>query len=161
MNVLMLSSLLAVVIAVGATPASDQKPAGRPTRIGACTLLTQDVVVKVTTPAAKTKANTPPVETPVGVNGSQCAYDGGVVVQIDPFAGADRMRKSPEKDWVLVSGVGETAYFHNVRNFMAELIVWSGSHHFGVLMDVPAGGTAEQIKPALIELANLIIPKLK
>ena len=96
----------------------------------------------------------------MGVNGSQCDI-GGLILQIDPFAGADQMRKSPRKDWVPVSGAGETAYFHAVQNFVAELIVWSGPRHFGILMDVPAGGTAEQIKPKLIELANAIIPKLK
>jgi hypothetical protein len=41
-------SLLAVVSAMGAPPSSDQKPAGNPAGIKACTLLTREVVDKVT-----------------------------------------------------------------------------------------------------------------
>jgi hypothetical protein len=41
------------------------------------------------------------------------------------------------------------------------LAVWSGTHHFGILMEVPVGGTAEQLKPNMIQLANLVIPHLK
>lgn len=157
MHVLILS-LLALVSVVDAPPSSDQNPAGNATRIDACTLLTRDVVDKVR--VARTAVKTPPEESPVGLNGSYCDY-GGVGLQINPFAGADRIRKSPAKDWVPVSGVGETAYFNNVRDFFAELIVWSGSHHFAIQMEVPVGGTAEQLKPNTIQLANLIIPKLK
>jgi hypothetical protein len=40
-------------------------------------------------------------------------------------------------------------------------MVWTGAHHFTIQMDVPNGGTAEQTKPAAIELARTIIPKLK
>lgn len=159
MSVLVLS-LLAVASAVGAVPSVGQTPAGNPARLNACAVLTRDMVDKVAVAAAKATVTSAPTATPVGVNGSQCDY-GGITLQIDPFAGADRMRKTPAKDWVPVSGVGETAYFHNVRDFMAELIVWSGSHHFGVLMDVPVGSTAEQIKPNLVQLASLIVPKLK
>jgi hypothetical protein len=159
MNVFVLS-LLAAVSAAGAPPPSDQKPAGNPARLNACTVLTRDMLDKLAPPAAKAALKTPSGDTAVGVNGSQCDY-GGLMFQIDPFAGADRMRKTPAKDWAPVSGVGETAYFHNVRDLMVELLVWSGSHHFGLMMDVPEGSTAEQVKPNLIQLANLIIPKLK
>ena len=113
-NVLILS-VLAVVSADGRS-LRDQKPAGNPPRINACTILTPDIVAKFTT-AVKTTVESKPTETPVGVNGSFCDY-GGIGLQIDPFAtvSADRMRKSPTKDWVPVSGVGDTAYFHNVKN---------------------------------------------
>jgi hypothetical protein len=159
MTVIILS-LLAVVSSVGGTPSFAQKPAGNPARINACTILTRDVAAKATTAASKTVLKSTPEERPVGLNGSYCDY-GGIGLQIDPFAGADRIRQSPEKNWVPVSGVGDTAYFYNVRDFFAELIVWSGSHHFAIQMEVPAGGTAEQLKPNTIQLANLIIPKLK
>jgi hypothetical protein len=150
-------SLLAVASVAGAAPAPDQ-PAGNPMRINACTLLTRDVVDKVK--VAKTVVTIPPEEKPAGAKGSYCDY-GGVGLQIDPFAGADQIRKSPQKDWVPVSGVGDTAYFKNVQNVFAELIVWSGSHHFAIQMEVPVGATAEQLKPNTIQLAHLIIPKLK
>lgn len=160
MTVLILS-LLAVVSAADAPSSSAQKAAGNPPRINACTVLTPDVVAQFTT-ATRTKMKTPPTETPVGVNGSQCDY-GGIGLQIDPFAtvSADRMRKAPAPDWVPIRGVGDTAYFHNVQNALAEMFVWSGSRHFGILIEVPAGSTSEQLKPTMIQVANLIIPKLK
>ena len=71
------------------------------------------------------------------------------------------MRKSPGSGWVPVTGVGDAAFFHNVQNALAELFVWSGSHHFGILIDVPAGSAAEQLKPHMIEVANRIVPKLR
>jgi hypothetical protein len=160
MNVLILS-LLAVVSTVGSVPAFDQKPAGNPTRIHACTILTPDVVAKFTT-ATKIKVESAPTEAPIGVNGSQCDYS-GIALHIDPFATvtADRMRKSPDREWAPISGVGETAYFHNVKDAFAEMFVWTGAHHFGILADVPAGTTAEQLKPAMIQVANLVAAKLK
>lgn len=152
MSVLIAVSL-AVFTASGPT-AAEQTPA----RVSACALLTRELVTKVTTPKMTVKAK--PSETPVGARGSNCDY-GGVILQVDPFAGADKMRSSPQKTWVAVSGVGETAYFNTAYNAFAEIIVWSGTHHFGIYMDVPPGATAEQLKPNLIQLANLIIPKLK
>ena len=105
---------------------------------------------------------TPPSGSPIGVNGSQCDY-GGIALHIDPFAtvSADRMRKTPNSDWVPVTGVGDAAFFHNVQNVMVEMFVWSGSHHFGILMDVPAGSASEQLKPHMIQVAKLIVPKLR
>jgi len=51
--------------------------------------------------------------------------------------------------------------FHNVQNALAELFVWSGSHHFGILIEVPDGSTAEQLKPHMIQVAKQIAPKLR
>lgn len=160
MSVLILS-LLSVLSTMGVAPASHQKQGNTPARVDACTILTADMAAGVTT-ATKTKMTTPPEASPVGVNGSQCDY-GGIALHLDPFAtvSADRMRKSPNRDWVPVSGVGDAAFFHDVKNMMVEMIVWSGSHHFGILMDVPAGSTSEQLKPHMIQLANLIVPKLR
>jgi hypothetical protein len=97
-------------------------------------LLTRDLITKAT--PSKITVNAQPSETPVGVRGSNCDY-GGVILQVDPFAGAEKMRSSPQKDWVALNGVGETAYFHTAYNAFAEVIVWSGTHHFGIYMDVP------------------------
>jgi len=159
MNVPILSLLLAVSAAATPSP-SHQKPAGNRARINACTVLTRDLVDKVTTSASKPVPSKPPTETPAGLNGSYCDY-GSIGLQIDPFSGADQMRKSPPKSWMPVSGVGDAAYINNVSDVFAELMAWSGSHHFAIQMEVPAGGTAEALKPNLIQLANLIIPKLK
>jgi hypothetical protein len=154
-------SLLAGLSTVSAAPSSHQKPGNNPARVDACTILTPDIAAKVAT-ATKTKMNTPPEASPVGVNGSQCDY-GSIALHLDPFAtvSADRMRKSPNRDWVPVTGVGDAAFFHDVQSVMVEMIVWSGSHHFGILMNVPAGSTSEQLKPHMIQVANLIVPKLR
>jgi len=160
MNIIILS-LLAAVSALGAAPSSDQNPAGASARINACTVLLPDVAATFAT-ATNTKVKSPPAEAPVGVNGSSCDY-GAIALHINPFAvvSAERMRKSPQKDWVPVSGVGDAAYLHSVQDVLAEMLVWRGSHHFGILVDVPAGSTAEQIKPHIIQVANQIIPRLK
>ena len=154
-------SLAVVVGAVGAASSSHQKQGNSPARINACTILTPDMVATFAT-ATRTKMKTPPSGSPIGVNGSQCDY-GGIALHIDPFAtvSADRMRKTPNSDWVPVTGVGDAAFFHNVQNVMVEMLVWSGSHHFGILMDVPAGSASEQLKPHMIQVAKLIVPKLR
>jgi hypothetical protein len=160
MTVLILP-LLSVLSTTAVAPSSDQKQGNNPALVDACTILTPDMAARVAT-ATKTKMATPPEASPVGVNGSQCDY-GGIALHLDPFAtvSADRMRKSPNSDWVPVTGVGDAAFFHDIRNMMVEMIVWSGSHHFGILMEVPAGSTSEQLKPHMIQLANLIVPKLR
>jgi hypothetical protein len=160
MSVVILS-LVVVVSAVSAASSPHQKPGSNPVRIDACTILTPDMVATFAA-ATKAKVTTPPAASPVGVNGSQCDY-GGIALHINPFStvGADRMRKSPGSNWVPVTGVGDAAFFHNVQNALAELFVWSGSHHFGILIDVPAGSAAEQLKPHVIEVANRIVPKLR
>lgn len=157
----LIALLLAGVSAVAGPPSSDQKAAGNPARLNACTVLTPDIVAMFTA-ATKATIKSPPTESPISVHGSQCDY-GAIGLHIDPFAAvsADRMRKTPAKDWVPISGVGDAAYFHNVQNVMAELLVWSGSRHVGILIDVPPGSTAEQLKPAAIEVARQIIPKLR
>jgi hypothetical protein len=83
------------------------------------------------------------------------------MLQTDPFGRAEELRKSPGKEWQGVSGVGDTAYFRNNRNDYAELMVWTGAHHFTIQFGVPVGSTPEAIKPKTIELANAIIPKLR
>lgn len=158
MNLLAVS-LLTLVSAGGTQSAPYRIPAGNPARINACTFLTRDLVAKFATVDDKKKLDLPPEEIPVG-NGSHCEY-AGIGLGINSLPSADRMRKSPPKDWVAVSGVGDAAYFYSVQNALAQLAVWSGSHNFGILMNVPVGGKAEQLKPKMIELANLIIPKLK
>lgn len=160
MSVVILS-LFAVISAVGASPPAHQKPGNSAARIDACTILTPDVVATFAA-ATKAKVTTPPGASPVGVNGSQCDY-GGIALHIDPLStvGADRMRKSPGSGWVPVTGVGDAAFFHNVQDVLAELFVWSGSHHFGILIDVPAGSALEQIKPHVIRVANVIVSKLR
>jgi hypothetical protein len=153
-----------LVVAACSTPAlviASQGPGGGGARIHACSLLTRDLVMKVGTVEGKRTIDLlKPTEDDLGAIGSPCEY-GGIGLQIDPFARAEQMRKSPEKDWTPVTGVGDTAYFHNNANRWAELFVWTGAHHFTIQMGVPTGSTADAIKPNTIALASEIIPKLK
>ena len=155
-------ALLTIVAVVLASPAAAQQPkaAARPDRINACSLLTRELVAKVTTVANKRVLDLPPQEEAIGQKGSSCEY-ADIGLQINPFARTDDLRKSPGKEWESVSGVGDTAFFRSNRNLFAELIVWTGTHHFTIQMGVPTNGTAQQIKPNTIALANAIIPKLK
>jgi hypothetical protein len=97
---------------------------GKPA-IRACEVLTRDVVAKFDTGNPKMRDLIPRDEEAIGSHGSSC-NDGSIFVQIDPFLNSDSYRKSPAKDWQAVSGVGDTAYFHNNRDRYAELMVWSG-----------------------------------
>jgi hypothetical protein len=130
-------------------------------RMHACSLLTREVVTKYGTSEGTRFLDTfKPQEDELGATGSSCEY-GGINLQVDPFARADEMRKGMGKEWTPVSGVGETAYFHNNSDRYAELIVWSGAHHFTIQMGVPQGSTADAVKPKTIALANALIPSLR
>jgi hypothetical protein len=57
--------------------------------------------------------------------------------------------------------VGDAAYFHNVKDVMAELFVRVGPRTVGILMDVPVGSKAAAVKPKVVALAQAIVPKLR
>jgi hypothetical protein len=157
-----LVSILVVLVSV--TWMSPDTPlqsgaAGKSSAIHACSILTRDLVAKATSPANKYVLDATPEEEPAG-QGSSCSY-ADLMVQIDPFARSEELRKSPGKGWQPVSGVGDTAYFHDNSGRYAEIMAWSGTHHFTIQVGVPTGDTAEKIKPNLIQLANAIIAKLK
>ena len=157
------ASLLAFVC-LASDGAAAQAPggatAGKPA-IRACTLLTREVVTKFSTTQNKRLLDLiPPEEDQIGTHGTGCSY-GGIYLQIDPFVRSEQLRKSPGKEWQSVAGVGDTAFFRSNRDMYAELMVWTGSHHFTIQMSVPSGGTAESVKPTTIALANALIPKLR
>lgn len=129
-------------------------------RISACALLTPDVMEKFDTAKPETRKLFTPEEESIGANGTYCGH-GGVILQVNPFARSEDLRKSPGKDWQNVAGIGDTAFFRNNRDRYAELMVWTGPHHFTIQLDVPTGGTVESIKPKAIGLATAIIPKLR
>ena len=154
------ASVLIIGIVTAPAIASQARGAASGGRIRACSLLTRDVVMKFGTDQGKRVVDlVKPLEDDLGTTGSACEY-GGIGFQIDPFARTEQLRKSPGKDWQPVSGVGDTAFFRNNGNNYAELMVWSGTHHFTIQMSVPMGSTAEAIKPNTVALANAIIPKL-
>jgi hypothetical protein len=158
----MIMSLPLVACLAAASPAVAQpgKTASGKPAVRACEVLTRDVVAKFDTGNPKMRDLVPRSEEAIGSHGSSCD-DGGIFVQIDPFLNSDSYRKSPLKDWQVVSGVGDTAYFRNNRDRYAELMVWSGGHHFTIQLSVPDGRTAEAVKPNTIGIATALIAKLK
>jgi hypothetical protein len=131
--------------------------AGNP--ISACSLLSPELVEKFTENKKLLKLFKPE-ETPVGAKGTHCEH-GDIGLQVNPFARPGELRKSPGKDWQPVTGVGDTAFFRANRSDYAELLVWTGPHHFTIQLSVPSGSTPEAIKPNTIALAHAIIPKLR
>jgi hypothetical protein len=152
-----LVACLAVATAAAAQPG---KPASAKPAIRACDVLTRDVVAKFDTGNPKMRDLIPRQEEAIGAHGSSCD-DGSIFVQINPFVNADSYRKSPPKDWQPVSGLGDAAYFRNNRDRYAELMVWTGGHHFTIQLSVPDGRTAEAVKPNTIGIATALIAKLK
>ena len=155
------SSMLVVICAAPSSAAAQASgaAAGKPA-ISACALLTREMVSKFATLDKSVIFLVPPQEDAIGTHGSACEY-GGIGLQIDPFVRSETLRKSPGKDWQAVPGVGDTAFFRDNRGLFAELMVWTGNHHFTIQMSVPMGGKAESIKPNTIGLANALIPKLR
>jgi hypothetical protein len=155
-----LSVAVSLALASAAVAQSSAKPASGKTAIRACALMTRDLVAKYDTQSPKIREMFKPEEEAIGTHGSSC-NDGGFFVQIDPFVRSDDLRRSPAKDWQPVAGVGDTAFFHNNKNRWAELIVWTGSHHFTIQLNVPDGGTAESVKSNTTGMAAALIAKLK
>jgi hypothetical protein len=154
--------LAALIVSVAATlPISAQARGGGATRIRACSLLTKDLVLKVSPPQNVRGLDLiPPEEEDIGARGSYCEY-GDISLQVDPFANAQQMRTTMAKEWTAVAGVGDTAFFRDNKGMWGELIVWTGSHHFTIQMGIPKGSTAAAIRPNTVALANAIIPKLR
>jgi len=158
-NIIALSIVACLAAASPAVAQSGKPSSGKPA-IRACEVLTRDLVEKYDTLNPKLRDLVPRQEEAIGSHGSLCD-DGGILIQIDPFLRSEDYRKSPPKDWLALSGVGDTAYFRNNGNRWAELMVWTGTHHFTIQLSVPTGGTAESIKPNTIGLATALIAKLK
>ena len=139
---------------------ASQARGGTRTRLGACAVMSRDLVEKFDTGNKRVLKIMMPSEEPIGTTGSLCE-DGQIGFQLNPFARTDELRKSPGKDWQPLSGVGDAAFFHNKANTYAELMVFTGANHFTIQLGVPMGGTVESVKPNAIGLAQAIIAKLR
>lgn len=143
------------------SPALAQTPAAGPP-IKPCSLLTQDLVAKASASSKQAIAAAKPTEVNLGPPGWACQW-GDVMLQVDPVPAArlaDLGKRDPQS-WETIAGVGDAAYFHNVKDAMAELFVRVGPRTIGILMDVPAGSKAAAVKPKFVELAKAIVPKLR
>lgn len=124
--------------------------------IKACSILTRDLVE----PFAQDKRTfglIPPEEETTG-SGSACEWG---IVRLQLYAARPGASHTAPKDYLPLTGVGDNAFFHNNRDRYAELMVWSGAHHFTLQVSVPPGSTADAIKPKTVDLANAIINKLR
>lgn len=153
-----------LLIGSSALTAADQaRGSGGPATpgAGACSLLTRELVMKVSGSVNKLVFDLPPEEEPVGKSGSACHY-ADITLQIDAFTPdrIDEVAKN-DKEWVPVSGVGDRAYFRNNKNNYAEVIGRVGARTFTIQLGVPFQSTAEKIRPNAITLANAIVAKLR
>lgn len=135
---------------------ADQGPTVR-----ACSLLTKDLVTKVSPESDNTFLFVVPAqEESLGAAGSACEY-GGINLQIDPPFTFEGIRKTYAKELTAVPNVGDGAYFRDNRGTYAELFARVGSRVFTIQMSVPSGRTADSIKPNVVALANAIVPTLR
>lgn len=159
-----LALTLLVVLAIRATAAvSAETAASDREKAGACSLLTRELLAK-NTPEDPERfefgLKIPAAEEPVGVAGSMCEY-GGVLLQVDPFASPAVVEQSLAGQWTKVSGLGDVAYFRDNLGEWAELYVRDGERVITLQMDIPAGRTAESVKPNVVALAEAILPQLQ
>jgi hypothetical protein len=130
--------------------------------IKACSLLTRELVEMASAAGKQTTAAAQPQEVSLGGSRRACQW-GDVMVQVDPYPAArlGELSKSDPASWESIPCVGDAAYFHNVKDAMAEMFVRVGPRTVGILMDVPAGSKAAAIKPKFVALAQAIVPKLR
>lgn len=149
------------VLSVCLLPSALAQPA-KPTEIKACSLLTRELVERTSAAGKQAIAAAKPEEVSLGRSGKACQW-ADLMLQVDPFPASrlGDLGKNDPKNWETVPGVGDAAYFHNVKDAVAELFVRVGPRTVGILMDVPAGSKAAAIKPKLVELAREIVPKLR
>jgi hypothetical protein len=124
--------------------------------VKACSILTGDLVE----PFAENKRTLDliPPEEETMASGSACEWG---VVRLQLYLARPGGSHTAPKDYQPLPGVGDAAFFHNNSNRYAELIVWSGAHHFTLQVSVPTGSTVDAIKPKSVDLANAIIKKLR
>jgi hypothetical protein len=162
---LFISSLLVIgcfAVSISASQARGTAATGKKPGIHACSLLTKELVTKVTPyegKALELQFLGGPDEDSDGAGGSDCSY-GGIDIQIDPTTYNVASLKK-QKGAEPVAGVGDEAVFQDIQGHWAQLAVRSGSHLLGIRMDIPNGKSAAAIKPNTITLAKTLLPMLK
>jgi hypothetical protein len=151
------------VLAMMTTGSSLSAQSGRGTGARACSLLTRELVLQVTPEANKEtlegRLRRPPEEHLLGANQSLCDY-GGLTVHLNPFNPRTfEASIGKDKNWVEVPGLGDAAWFHDVKGFMGELYVRSGPRTLGVVLEIPHGRSAESIRPNAVALAKAVLAR--
>jgi hypothetical protein len=156
-----MSRLIAALLTIGiantpllALQARGGAPAG--SGIKACSILTRDLVEPFA--ANKRILDLVPPEEEALSSGVACEWG---IVRLQLYPARPGASHTAPKDYLPQAGVGDAAFFHNNRNRYAELLVWSGAHHFTLQVSVPTGTTADAIRPKTVDLANAIIKKLR
>ena len=99
-----------------------------------------------------------PEEEALGNYGSSCNYP-SVFIQVMPPP-RERNKAPQAEGLVPLAGVGERAWFRSNRDRYAELYVVTRNHTLTLQANVPTGGTAESMKPRVVNLAKALIAKL-
>ena len=149
MSLMVAGSLVTPVIAYQARGVAGSE-------IKACSILTKDLVEPFTENKRLLDLFPPDEETSPA--SSACEYG---VVRLQHYPSRPGAPRTIPKDFQPLAGVGEQAAFRSNGNRYAEMLVWSGAHHFTLQVAVPTGSTAEAIKPKTVTLANAIIQKLR
>ena len=151
--------LVLTTLLTNAAPAQTGAGAKAPK---SCGLLTPELVRNVRVASKKSGDPAAPKEVPLGASGSACEW-GDVMLHVNPITPSqlEQLGKSGDKTWESVPGLGDAAYFHNVRDMIGELFVRVGPRTFGVLIDIPVGSTATAFKPTFITVAKALVPKLR
>jgi hypothetical protein len=158
----MRQTIVSLVLSACLLPSAFAQAGPLSAAIKPCSLLSRELVEKATAAGAQAIAAAKPQEVSLGASGQACQW-GDVMVQVDPVPASrlGELSKSDPKNWESISGVGDAAYFHNVKDVMAELFVRVGPRTVGILMDVPVGSKAAAVKPKVVALAQAIVPKLR
>lgn len=139
-------------------------------RLRACSLLTHDLAMKVSTAAGRTalEGATPDEGTEdmaIAKGASVCDY-GSLHLILNNFTRPEQVRSAmragtaPYSGHERVAGVGDEAFFASNSAF-ANLYVWSGPHHFWIQMASGYGEDTKALKANTVALARAIIPKLR
>jgi hypothetical protein len=134
--------------------------AGKYQVIKACSLVTVAEVKKVAPWPPHLDQFAKAEEEPLGTYGSSCNYP-TVFVQVMPFnqGTIDAAKKAGAQE--AVAGVGDEAYVRNNGNNYAELISRVGPHLLTLQLSINTGKTFDGEKPQLVELAKLIVTRLR
>jgi hypothetical protein len=156
-----LLGLAALATIATVSPLAAQAAKG--TSPGACSLLTKELVLRVTPETNKTELSrlfsTPPEEHRLGPDRSLCDY-AGLTVSLNPVHPESFEAKlRNDKAWVPIPGLGNAAWYRGVMGAMGELYVRSGPRTLGVAITIPEGRTAESIKPNAVALAKAVLSR--
>ena len=126
--------------------------------VGACSLLTKELALKVTSSPNKAVFDQLPPQEEKIPGGTSCDY-GDIRIQVKGKQGEAYLKNFAT--WTPVPDVGDRALYRANRTRYAELLVLTGASTLEIQMGVPTGGTPEQVKVKAIELAKALVPKLK